>query len=152
MKSMHPMTRPPFFILLVATLISVSGLLRCAAADQTEELQFVVAPWLIQGGGRPNAPQNLRVSYNAFAQAIDLAWEPAIDPALGIPVYEYRIYLYLDAPPRDYYREGDLFDTSAVNFYSVESDPFSGALYFVVTAWNGGAESFPSNTAALSLL
>ncbi|MBX7057984.1 MAG: fibronectin type III domain-containing protein [Leptospirales bacterium] len=124
----------------------------CQQPQTTPEWQFILAPWLIEGGGRPATPQHLSASYDPYAEAINLRWDLALDPAAGIPVYEYRIYLYLDGPPQDFYRAGDLLDRSAVNFYSVEASPFTGTLYFVVTAWNGGAESYPSNTVGLSLL
>ncbi len=124
----------------------------CGNIDETPPYYFVLAPYLIQGGQRPTTPQNLTVTYSVASEELVLRWDTAVDPDAGIPVGLYRIYLGLDGPPTRFYRSGDLLDETELNFYSVSSEPFTGTLFFAVTAYDGAAESLPSDIVSFSLL
>lgn len=136
--------------------LTYAGLLlaccHCGSIDETPPYHFVLAPYLVQGGQRPTTPQNLTVSYAATTEDLLLQWDPAVDPDLGIPVGLYRIYLGLDGPPTRFFRSGDLFDETELNFYALDSEPFTGTLFFAVTAYDGAAESLPSESVSFSFL
>jgi len=73
-----------------------------------------------------------------------------VDPDTGQPNVEYNIYEYL-TPPRVYYRPEDILDKTPFTTYSIDVRPFTGTVYFLVTAFDGGAESLPSNLAQMQV-
>lgn len=139
-----PLAQLAFFGLL--------GLCACSgAASAPGALDYILAPWLIEGLGRPLAPTDLVARYDAGQQTITLDWRPAREAISGAPTARHRVYLYRDGPPREFYRPGDRLEDVASFAYATEAAPFSGALYFVVTGLQLNTESAPSNVAPLSL-
>lgn len=128
----------------------------CADPKEVSPLYFValnnVSPFLVrQGGQRPSTPQNFAYTFDIAFQKLRFTWGPSIDPDFQIPVGLYRMYVYMNGPPAEYYRVQDLYAESYVNFINFDTNdfflgvPFSGNLYFVVTGYDGGTESLPSN-------
>ncbi|HNJ35206.1 MAG TPA: hypothetical protein PK881_13250 [Leptospiraceae bacterium] len=132
------MKRCLFFLLLA---------LGCDRAHTTPPGQFLL-PLLRSGGARPTTPTNLRTRYAASISALTMDWVGSIDPDTGLPNVVYSIYAY-ELPPREYYRRQDILATTTLTSYYQSADHFTGSLYFVVTAFDGGAESLPSNVAQL---
>lgn len=133
-------------------LLGLLGLCACfPGAREPGALDYILAPWLIEGLGRPLAPTDLAARYDAGQQTLTLDWRPAREIISGAPTARHRVYVYRDGPPREYYRPGDRLEDVATFAYATEAAPFSGALYFVVTGLQANTESAPSNVAALSL-
>lgn len=128
----------PFFLILMSA---------CAPARPVSEAAFLF-PFLRAGWERPAAPSGLTAQYTVSTTTLTLTWTGSLDPDTARPNVEYRIYIY-EIPPREYYRPQDLLDTTPVTAYYREMNAFTGALYFTVTAFDGGAESLPSNVAEL---
>ena len=124
----------------------------CPDVREVPPYYFLMAPVLREGGDRPTTPQNLRVEYQVHLRQVYLQWEESIDPDFNIPVGVYRVYVYPQGPPQEYYRIQDLLAETNFPFYALSSNPFTGTLYFAVTAFDGGVESLPSNTAQLNVL
>lgn len=120
-------------------------------ASEPGALDYILAPWLIEGLGRPLAPTNLSSQYDASQQLIVLEWQPAREAISGAPTARHRVYLYRDGPPREFFRPGDRLEDVASFAYAIEAAPFTGALYFVVTGLQLNTESAPSNISALTL-
>ncbi len=123
----------------------------CQRGAEPGALDYILAPWLIEGLGRPFAPTELNARYDLAQQTIVLEWRPAREPISGAPTARHRVYLYRDGPPREYYRPGDQLAEVSAFAYATDAAPFSGALYFVVTGLQLNTESAPSNTSALTL-
>lgn len=123
----------------------------CRAPNELSPFYYLVFP-LKEGLERPTTPQDLQVEYRILFQELYLEWTGSTDPDLQIPIGLYRIYVYTQGPPTVFYQEQDLMAETALTFHSVLSGAFTGTLYFVVTASDGGAESYPSNVAQLNLL
>ncbi len=128
----------------------------CAAPKEVSPLYFValntVSPLLArEGGQRPSTPLNFACTFDIAFQKLRFTWEPSIDPDFHVPVGLYRMYVYMNGPPTEYYRIQDMYAESYVNFINFDTNdfflgiPFSGNLYFVVTGYDGGTESLPSN-------
>jgi len=113
---------------------------------RTDPLAYVVFPLLRGGLTRPEAPKNLHGNYDPFAGTITLNWSASIDPDTGRVVPVYKVYLYLNAPPQHYYLEKNLIKMTDQPTLILAANPFNYPIYFVVTAFDGWAESLPSNT------
>lgn len=138
------------FLTLALALIPTAG---CSPPDTVEPYYFLMIPQLRGGMSRPTAPGNLQGHYYPLVEggSVYLSWDSSYDADLNTTLLIYRIYLYLDGPPQNFYGEQNLFDLTSVNSYSFQMDPFTGNLYFVVTADDGLAESLPSNTAIVNV-
>lgn len=121
--------------------------LACAPARPVSQTAFLL-PFLRAGWDRPEAPSGLTARYTVSTSTLTLAWTGSLDPDTSRPNVDYRIYVY-EIPPREYYRAQDLLDTTPLTSYYREMNAFTGTLYFAVTAFDGGAESLPSNVAEL---
>ncbi|MCE9596967.1 MAG: hypothetical protein K8S54_03280 [Spirochaetia bacterium] len=130
-------------IVVLLLLVQMS----CDQARTVSPAYFLL-PILRGGGTRPATPTNLIAVHFLAAQTIVLNWTGSLDPDTGQPNVIYRIYGY-EVPPTIYYREQDLLDTTPLTTFSGRLEPFTGSLYFVVTAFDGAAESLPSPTAKL---
>ncbi len=133
------MRQAPFLLVLLS--------LACAPARPVSQAAFLL-PFLRGGWERPAAPSGLTAQYTVSTATLAVAWTGSLDPDTARPNVEYRIYVY-EIPPREYYRAQDLLDTTPLTAYYREMDAFTGTLYFAVTAFDGGAESLPSNVAEL---
>lgn len=143
------MTKPfPMMILWIAFL----SLYSCRKADEVSPLYFALLPHTRAGNERPTTPMNLTASYLFPSQVIFLQWEGSTDPDFNVPVGIYKVYIYLNGTPSVYYESKNLLDETGETFYSLDSDPYTGNIHFVVTGFDGEAESLPSNTATLNLL
>lgn len=128
----------------IAALVLVQ---QCAPAQPVSQAAFLI-PFLRGGWTRPQAPASLTARYSPTTTTLNLNWTGSLDPETGQPNVTYNIYAY-ETPPREYYRIQDLLDTTPLTSYYRQVDPFTGTLYFVVTAFDGGAESLPSNVAEM---
>jgi len=137
-----------FFGILVLSILATS---HCQKPDKTPPLEFILLPHLRGLLERPTQPKNLMGYYDIYSKIIELTWEPSQIPNVSNFPPIYRIYLYQKGPPEEYYRIQDIWDISATNSYLLGAMPFSGNLYFVVTAHNGFSESLPSNTLELNV-
>lgn len=137
---------------LILSLLVLAALFanHCKEPNITPPLEFILLPHLHGLPERPTQPQNLQGYYDIYSKIIELTWEPSHIPNMTNVPPIYRIYLYQKGPPEEYYRTQDILDISATNSYLLGIMPFSGNLYFVVTAYNGFSESLPSNTLELN--
>jgi len=122
-------------------------LVHCAPARPVSEAAFLI-PFLRGGWTRPEAPRSLTARYSLSTTTLNLNWTGSLDPETGLPNVIYNIYAY-ETPPKEYYRPQDILDATSLASYYRQIDPFTGTLYFVVTAFDGGAESLPSNVAEM---
>ena len=141
---------PSPFPLYLAVFLSL--FINCGSPNEVDSLYYVLLPALKGGAERPTTPTNLTGSYLTAIRQIQLSWDASIDPDLGFPIGVYRIYLYAGGPPVEFYRVQDLFAESPVTSYVIDADPFTGNLYFLVTAFDGLAESYPSNILTINVL
>ncbi|MCB1138132.1 MAG: fibronectin type III domain-containing protein [Leptospiraceae bacterium] len=123
----------------------------CQGTDPVGEEYYLLSPILIAGINRPSAPTNLSASYDLASRSIFLQWQPSVDPDTGAVWNDYRIYYFLGAPPANIYLDRYRLASSNRTYYSIDSDPFNGTIYFAVTAYERGSESLPSNFAEISL-
>jgi len=123
-------------ILLSATFVSCHK-------GSTDQLAFL-NPLLVKGVNRPTPPGGLTSIYEPVTQYLCLHWNPSIDPDTNQPVPIYRIYLYFVYPPAEFFREQDLLDEQPALDYCLHTDSYTGMLTFVVTGYDGLAESLPS--------
>ena len=124
----------------------------CGEPRLTPPLYFALIPLLRAGLERPTPPQNLRASYEPIQKEIVLNWEPGSDPDSSGPTLLYHIYYFLNGPPSGNTSLPRYFLDEAVGFaYNTSADPFTGDVYFAVTAYDGAAESLPSNSTRLNL-
>lgn len=119
----------------------------CAKAHPVSQAAFLL-PFVRGGWDRPSAPSGLTARYTLSTRTLTLSWTGSLDPQTGQPNVEYFIYAY-ETPPREYYRPQDRLDKTPLTSYFRQVDPFTGTLYFTVTAFDGGAESLPSNVAEM---
>lgn len=137
-------------ILLGAWIVLATG---CAKPDLLPPYYYVLLPQLREGQNRPSPPSNLRARYELFTENIHLEWQPGIDPDTQLPALIYRVYVFVNGPPpANIYQPRYLFDEAYGFGYNVSSDRFTGDIYFAVTAFDGLAESLPSNAARVNLL
>ena len=142
--------RPFLTITCVAAALIASA---CREPQTVPPHGFLLLQAPLQGeAGRPAKPTDLTALFRAEVQEIELGWTGSVDPDTGASNLVYRVYYYLDGPPQEYYRTQDLLGESVLTNFYVASGAFTGALYFVVTAFDGTAESEPSDTAKLDLL
>lgn len=127
--------------LLLATL--VFALLSCRQGT-TGELEFL-NPLLVNGLRRPTAPDGLTSTYDPVLQYLCVRWNPSIDPDTEKEVPVYRLYLYFVYPPTEFFRPEDLLEEVVVREHCFETDTYIGMLTFVVTGYDGLAESLPSS-------
>ena len=139
-----------FFGLFLGFLLS--GSLACSKPNGIEPYHYILFSVLREGLNRPTTPTNFTGSYNNTLEQISLEWGASTDPDTGFPIGLYRLYLYQNLPPTVYYRSEDLFDESALTAYNISQTRFSGSLFFVVTAFDGGVESLPSSTVEVNVL
>ncbi|MBL8019672.1 MAG: fibronectin type III domain-containing protein [Leptospirales bacterium] len=109
---------------------------------------YFLLPLLRGGGVRPATPTNLQAIHFLTAQTLVITWTGSLDPDTGQPNVVYRIYAY-EVPPKEYYRIQDLQGTTPLTTITARQEPFIGTQYFVVTAFDGAAESLPSQTCRL---
>ena len=136
-------------LILLAFIVLFAN--HCRKTNKTPPLEFILLPHLHGLPERPTQPQNLQGHYDVYTKIIELTWEPSHIPNITNFPPLYRIYLYQKGPPEEYYKTQDILDVSATNNYLLGVMPFSGNLYFVVTAYNGYSESLPSNTLELNV-
>ena len=136
--------------LAIFLLVCSTGFAACSAPDTVDPLYYVLFPALAGAQDRPTQPSNLRGSYNRSILQIELNWDAS--PANGILLY--RVYVFTDRPPiaqDELYRDRDRLTESGQNFISFTQSPFTGSLYFLVTAYNGFSESLPSNVVSVDV-
>lgn len=109
----------------------------------TDELTFL-NPLLVGGLQRPTTPDGLTSTYNASLSTLCLSWNPSIDPDTQSEVPVYRLYLYYVYPPTEFFRSEDRLDELVGREYCIDTDSYTGMLTFVVTGYDGLAESLPS--------
>lgn len=136
----------PFWIL--ALLILLAG---CEKAAPVSSEYYLISPLLIAGAERPPAPTNLTANYDPGSRSILLEWQAAVQPDTGIPWNDFIVYFFLSSPPSDIYQDRFRLANTSRTYYSIDSDPFNGTIYFAVTTQFNGSESVPSNFAELSL-
>ncbi len=130
-------------MLLLLLLFVTGGGAGCTKPHRVETALFLVQPWLRGGGERPTTPTNLNWSYSYLLSLLTLEWQPSVDKETGSALL-YRIYLYENGPPQEYFRPQDILTETAEPILRLGAEPFSHTLYFVVTSWDGLAESLPS--------
>ena len=123
----------------------------CDSPNPVNGSYYLIAPYLIAGFNRPTAPGQLQASYDIGTRTILLQWQASTDPDTGFIWNDYRIYYFLTTPPADIYHDRYRLGSTNRTYYSIDSDPFNGTIYFAVTAYDSGSESLPSNIAELSL-
>ncbi len=128
--------------------LALAGLITSCDRAHTVPQSYFLLPILRNGWNRPSAPSNLHARYSVSLDLLTLDWTGSLDPDTGLPNVVYNIYGY-ELPPREYYRPQDLLDTTTAMSYFTRVSRFTGTLYFVVTASDGGAESLPSNVAQM---
>ncbi len=129
------------------------ALATCRQPETVPPLYFLMLQAPLAGNqGRPTRPLDLRATYEPLTQEVKLEWTASVDPDTQTSNLVYRVYLYLDGPPATYYRAQDLIDETPLTTYYLPVQPYTGSLYFVVTAFDGTAESEPSEAARLDLL
>lgn len=134
-----------------AVLAATLFLTGCQGTDPVGEEYYLLSPILIAGINRPSAPSNLSATYDLASQSIFLQWQPSVDPDTGAVWNDYRLYYFLRPPPANIYQDRYRLASTSRTYYSIDSDPFNGTIYFAVTAYERGSESLPSNFAEISL-
>lgn len=125
------------------TLLLLSS---CAAGhDRTPPFLFILNPALVSGVHRPSAPTDLKYQYDPTLKSVHLTWAPSIDPDTNSPTPTYRVYLYLVYPPASFYRADDLVAEPITTEVWIDTAKYTGGLTFVVTGYDGLAESLPSS-------
>lgn len=138
-------TRTAFRPLSVLPAILLMGLaLPACAKGDTSPLLYLLSPLLVAGGQRPSAPTDLAAEYNLVLDALHLTWGPSVDPDTGRETSAYRLYLYQSYPPAAFYRPEDRFSEPVVREDVLQTHRYTGLLTFVVTGYDGMAESLPS--------
>lgn len=131
----------------------IIGMAACRQPQTIPAHTFILLQAPLQGDvGRPTKVADLSAVYRPLFQEIELTWTASIDPDTGGSNLAYRVYAYTTGPPDTYYRTQDLFGETPLTSFYLSSTPYTGTLYFVVTAFDGAAESEPSDTAELDLL
>jgi hypothetical protein len=128
--------------ILIASIATNPG---CGSPNSVSPYLYLLIPNLRAGQARPTTPGDLTGSYDMMIPGIRLKWNPSLDPDTNQRVPFYNIYLYPDGPPQKYYENKNLYDITNRNEYIIPSAPPPTNLYFVVTGFDGLAESLPSN-------
>lgn len=125
-------------------LTTVAFALLSCRQGTTGELEFL-NPILVNGLRRPTPPDGLTSTYYLVSQYLCVRWNPSIDPDTEKEVPVYRLYLYFVYPPTEFFRPEDLLEEVVVREHCFETDTYIGMLTFVVTGYDGLAESLPSS-------
>lgn len=148
----HPPGRPSLLPLSVLPAILVLGLaLPSCGRGNTPPLLYILNPLLVAGGQRPSAPTGLAADYNLALDLLHLTWGPSIDPDTNRETPAYRLYLYQNYPPPAFYRSEDRLGEPVVKEDYLQTDRYTGLLTFVVTGYDGMAESLPSDAFTVRL-
>jgi hypothetical protein len=124
-------------------LISICLFMISCREGRTDELSFL-NPLLVKGLRRPTPPDGLTSAYDPVLQYLCVRWNPSTDPDTGREVIAYRLYLYFVYPPAEFFRREDLLEEVSMREHCFRTDTYTGMLTFVVTGYDGLAESLPS--------
>ncbi|GIX42365.1 MAG: hypothetical protein KatS3mg129_2098 [Leptospiraceae bacterium] len=103
---------------------------------------YILFSHLRSGLNRPEKIKNIQANYDINILTLELQWDPSIDPDTNQFVPYYFIYLYYEYPkPEQYYDKKYLLDITSQNQYLLYTGTFVGNLYFIITAYDLGAES-----------
>lgn len=139
----------PWFLacMLGAFLTVLPG---CTKGD-TPPFLYILNPFLVAGSARPSPPGNLAAEYNLALDLLHLTWGPSVDPDTRRETPVYRIYAYQVYPPPAFFRPEDRVGEPVVREDYLQTDHYVGLLTFVVTGYDGLAESLPSSPLTVSL-
>lgn len=130
----------------MAVLIAVT-LGHCRSPDLVPQIYYLVLAELTPPAvTQISQPTNLRIRYQALLREMILEWEAPTD----VPFPTFYIYYFLDSQPACCPANNRL-DSTTASTYSQPSDPFTGTIYFEVTAFNGFTESRGSGAVGINL-
>jgi|GEM_PF-2990119 hypothetical protein len=126
----------------IVRIISLILLLSFCTEKKYSPLYFILGSHLRSGLNRPEKVKNIQVDYNVSLLSVELKWDPSIDPDTKQVVPYYFIYLYYEYPkPEQYYDKKYLLDITNIPQYTLFTGTFVGTLFFIITAYDLGAES-----------
>ncbi|MBW7857248.1 MAG: hypothetical protein H3C43_02860 [Leptonema sp. (in: Bacteria)] len=124
-------------------IVSITAWLVIGCRNPTSQFEFL-NPLLVEGLSRPTTPTGLEASYNLAFRLLCLKWNQSVDPDTNFEVPIYHLYLYFHYPPAEFYRKEDIYEEVVGRQYCIKTDDFTGLLSFVVTGYDGWAESLVS--------
>lgn len=106
---------------------------------------YLLFPYFRKGFQQPEKVEEIQIQYIWEVLSIEITWKPSTDPDTNSYVPYYFIYLYFEYPTRDLlYDKKFLLDITSDTKYFLFLRNFRGILYFMITAYDLGAESPPS--------
>lgn len=106
---------------------------------------YILLPYLRNGFQQPEKVQNIQIQYKPEIFSLEITWSPSLDPDTNQYVPYYFIYLYYEYPTFDlFYDKKYLIEITSETESLLLVRDFRGILYFVITAYDLGSESAPS--------
>lgn len=136
----HPIKK---IILILTVGIFILAFCSCTKKDEIPPYYYIVLTFLVGDGGRPYPPSNLDYTYIVSDSVVNLFWEPGSDRELPTPPL-YRVYLYLNSPPTEFYGEEYLLGEAYDTFVYFQLEDNSKKVYTTVTSYDGFSESKPA--------
>ena len=126
----------------IVKVISFILLLSFCTEKKYSPFYFILGSHLRSGLNRPEKVKNVQVVYNVQLLSVQIKWDPSIDPDTKQVVPYYLVYLYYEYPkPEQYYDKKYLLDITNTPQYTLFTGTFVGTLFFIITAYDLGAES-----------
>ncbi len=125
-------------IVIISLILSISF----CTEKKYSPFYFIFGNYLRSGFNRPEKVKNVQVNYNIQLLSVELKWDSSIDPDTKQVVPYYFIYLYYEYPkPEQYYDKKYLLNITNIPQYTLFTGTFVGTLFFIITAYDLGAES-----------
>ncbi len=106
---------------------------------------YILFPYLRKGFNQPERVEEIQIQYKWEILSLELKWRPSRDPDTNSYVPYYFIYLYFEYPTRELlYDKKYLIDITSNTEYILFLGDFRGVLYFMITSYDLGSESQPS--------
>lgn len=121
--------------------------MNCRSPELVPQIYYVLLGQLTPGAATGiSRPTDLKLRYQAVLREIILEWTAPAD--VSFPTF--HIYYFLNGQPECCAASNRLASTT-ISTYNQPADPFTGTLYFEVTAFNGFVESAGSGAAGINL-
>lgn len=109
------------------------------------EYYFILFSFMRNGLNQPEKVQNIQIKFIREILSLEITWNPSRDPDTNQYVPYYYIYVYFEYPSQDMlYDKKYLLDIVNDTKYVFFVQDFRGILYFMITAYDLGSESQPS--------
>lgn len=110
------------------------------------EYYYILFSFLRNGLNQPEKVKNIQIQFRSEILSLEITWDPSRDPDTNLYVPYYFIYVYFEYPSKDmFYDKKYLLDIVNDTKYVFFVQDFRGILYFMITAYDLGSESQPSD-------